>query len=191
MFQRQADTQAHHGGFLQTGEGELDFDVCSNRAIDEALEVREELGRGVGERVGLQRAEGDGWDAVQVAPEHRFAQEQHVAAGEEDGFVSIVSGGNIDASDAPVRTVDIDDGLVEDRQRVQIRSSEGGEIAEEIGEFDGFPRKAAADVKGEDGRFSAECVAEEDRAVEAAGNEDGEAGVGIGHAKNPVCRLSI
>ena len=93
----------------------------------QALEISEESGRAVGERVRSQAAQGEGFDLVQPAPDRGLDREQEVAAGEVDGFVGCLRAGDAGAAGAPVGAVDFGDRLIEDDQALQPRRVDGGE----------------------------------------------------------------
>ena len=76
----------------------------------------------------------------------------------------------------------------QDVQRPQGRDVHGVEEAAQVVELGGFPEEAAADVQGIDGGAALQRLAEEDGAVEAAADEDGEAGrIGGGCGSGVIC----
>ena len=72
---------------LATGEGSHHLEGASECPTGQRREAGEEGAVGVGKRIGGQRAECDGGDAIERTPHARLGQQQEVAAGQVDGVV--------------------------------------------------------------------------------------------------------
>ena len=83
---------------------------------EDRLQIVEKLGRAVRERIGTQRAQGQGVNLTKPAPDRRFDRQQEVAAGEVNGFIGRFRTGYVVRAGAPVGTVDVADRLVQHRQ---------------------------------------------------------------------------
>src|SRR5687767_6300743 len=57
-LQWQATTALQHGGLVEMRIRKLDLDVAAHSDVDNALEVRKELGPGIGKRVAAENAQG-------------------------------------------------------------------------------------------------------------------------------------
>jgi len=82
-----------------------------------------------------------------MAPQHRFRQQQHIAARQKDGLLRGADERRL-AGEAPVVAIDIGDGLIENDKRLQGGASQRGEETLEVLQFDSFPAQAAANVDG-------------------------------------------
>jgi len=93
-----------------------DSDVGAEAFAGGGGEVAEEFGRGIRERIVAEGADGDGVDLAERAEYGSFREQHQVAAGKVDGFVGSSRAGHAPASRAPMRTVEISRGQMEDGQ---------------------------------------------------------------------------
>src|SRR6185436_6189830 len=93
-------------------------------AVESRFKIGEKGFAGVFEGAGPQRREGELADAVQLAPNRRFNEQQGIAAGEIDRFIRRIVRGSIFAGHAPA-SVKIDEREIEEDQLSQPRTGDG------------------------------------------------------------------
>ena len=160
----------------------------AHRAVHDRAKSSKNSGVASGNGIGRERGHRDFRHVVQVAPEQRLGEQEHVAAGEEDVLVGRAGGGNALAGEAPVLAVQVGDRLLQDAKRLERRGADRGEEAVQVVEFGGFPEEAGADVERMDRRVSADGLGEKHRAIEPAADEHGErrGGIAGGQGECPV-----
>ena len=126
---------------VEAAVGGDDRYVVVEGVAEEAGVVGEEGGRGVGEGVLVEGADGDLVDLVRTAPDGGQADEEDVAAWQEDGAVGRIGGGDVLAGGAPVVAVEGSDGQGEADEELEIGAVEGGEVGLEGALLGVLPRR--------------------------------------------------
>jgi len=195
--QRQVGPATEHLGLGQAGVREDDPEPAAHRAVEHVLQREEESRAAVGERVRLERAEGQGPDVPEPAPDGRLGREEQVTTGQVNRPVVGPGPGHPGlAGEAPVVVINLRDRLVEDRQghETRPRRAHRSQVGTENGKLDVLPPQAEPDVDREHPREVAEQVDTEDRTVHPAADEDRRIGAAawfvregghVGDRRNP------
>src|SRR5438477_8359483 len=107
-----------------------------------------------------------------MTPKHRLRQQQHIAAGKEDGLIRGCRVRNISARGAPVFAVEIGDGEFQDLQWPQRGSLKRVKKTSQMTQLVALPKETLTNVERMDGGMIAKRFGEQNGAVQPAADED-------------------
>ncbi len=147
----------------------------------DAFHQMEKCGGAIRKGVVAERAEGDLSDPLLQAEQHRFRQQNNIAAGQIDVFIggvgignTVVGGATFNATlKTPMPAVDVAHRQIDHRQRLHGRAAERREESLQPVAFGALPSEAVSHIDGNDPVVAGQ-IAKQDGAIEAAADKHGD-----------------
>lgn len=173
-FQRQMLSASDDLRFSETAKRNDDFQLMTERARRESLELSEKLRRRVGEWIVIERRERDGRDFAKRAKNGGFGEQQQIASWQIHGGVGCARVRHFFSSLAPMFVIHVVHRQRDDVQRRDVWRAESAQEFSQPEKLRVFPCESFADEHGKNLSMRSRQFRKKDATVESAANENAD-----------------